>query len=113
MLMGLECSGTMGFFNVSSFLVEVCQKVKMASIVLSYSTTQQNRGNSTKTSGTFNYLNLYANCFPDNGTKNAYWYLLTQIEYEGFRKRIEYHCSILLGVFQVLLFIFYHRETME
>jgi hypothetical protein len=22
------------------------------------------------------------------------WYLLTQIEYEGFRKRTEYHCSI-------------------
>jgi hypothetical protein len=26
-------------------------------------------------------------------------YLLTQIEYEGFRKCTEYHCSILLGVF--------------
>jgi len=29
-----------------------------------------------------------------------------QIEYEGFRKRTEYHCSIFPGVFQVSLFIF-------
>jgi hypothetical protein len=41
------------------------------------------------------------------------WYLLTQIEYKGFRKRTEYHCSILPGVFQISLFIFYHKETME
>ena len=27
------------------------------------------------------------------------WYLLTQIEYDGFRKRTKYHCSILLGAF--------------
>ena len=51
MLMDLECSGTLGFFNVSSFLVEVCQKVEMASVVQSYSTIQQNRGNPTKASG--------------------------------------------------------------
>jgi hypothetical protein len=31
-------------------------------------------------------LNLYAYCFPGNVTKNACWYLLMQIEYEGFRK---------------------------
>jgi hypothetical protein len=42
-----------------------------------------------------------------------YWYLLTQIEYEGFRKRTEFHCSILPKVFQVSLFIFYHRKIME
>ena len=41
------------------------------------------------------------------------WYLLTQKEYEGFRKRTEYYCSILPGVVQVLLFKFYHKETME
>jgi hypothetical protein len=41
------------------------------------------------------------------------WYLLMQIEYEGFRKCIKYHCSILPRVFQVSLFIFYHRKTME
>ena len=29
-----------------------------------------------------------------------------QIQYEGFDKGTEYHCSILPGVFQVLLFIF-------
>jgi hypothetical protein len=34
------------------------------------------------------------------------WYLLTQKEYEGFRKRTEYHCSILPGLFQVSLFMF-------
>ena len=50
-LMDLECSGTLGFFNVSSFLVEACWKVKTTSVVLSYSTIQQNRGNPTKTSG--------------------------------------------------------------
>jgi hypothetical protein len=46
-----------GFFNVSlifSFLVEACQKVETASAILSYSTTQQNRGNPTKASGTLN-----------------------------------------------------------
>jgi hypothetical protein len=31
-----------------------------------------------------------------------------QLKYEGFRKRTENHCSILPGVFQVSLFIFYH-----
>jgi hypothetical protein len=41
------------------------------------------------------------------------WYLLTQIEYEGLYKRTKYHCSILLEVFQVSLFIFYHKKTME
>jgi hypothetical protein len=46
-----------------------------------------------------NDLNLYANWIPGNGAKNAYWYLLTQIEYEGFHKCTEYHCSILPGVF--------------
>jgi hypothetical protein len=46
-------------------------------------------------------------------TQGRCWYLSTQIEYEGFRKRTEYHCTILPGVFQVSLFIFYHRETME
>jgi hypothetical protein len=51
MLMDLECLGTLGFFNVSSFLVEICQKVETAPAVLSYSTTQQNRGNPTKASG--------------------------------------------------------------
>ena len=50
-LMDLECSGTLGFFNVSSFLVEVCRKVETASVVLSYSIIQQNRGNPTKASG--------------------------------------------------------------
>ena len=45
--------------------------------------------------------------------KDECWYLLTQIEYEGFRKYTEYHYSILPGVFQVLLFIIYQRETME
>ena len=50
-LMDLECSGTLGFFNVSSFLVEACQKVKTTSVVLSYSTIQQNRDNPTKASG--------------------------------------------------------------
>jgi hypothetical protein len=39
------------FFNVSSFLVEACRKVEMASDVLSYSTIQQNRGDPTKASG--------------------------------------------------------------
>jgi hypothetical protein len=38
------------------------------------------------------------------------WYLLTQIEYKRFHKRIEYHYSILPEVFQVSLFIFYHRK---
>ena len=50
-LMDLECSGTLGFFNVSSFLVEACQNVKTAFAVLSYSIIQQNRGNPTKASG--------------------------------------------------------------
>ena len=50
MLMDLECSGTLGFFNVSSFLVEACRKVEMASVVLSYFTIQENRGNPTKAS---------------------------------------------------------------
>jgi hypothetical protein len=40
-------------------------------------------------------------------------FFLTRIEYEGFHKRIEYHCSILPGIFLVSLFIFYHRETMD
>jgi len=31
-----------------------------------------------------------------------------QLKYEGFRKRTENHYSILPGVLQVLLFIFYH-----
>jgi len=31
-----------------------------------------------------------------------------QLKYEGFHKRTEDHCSILLGVFKVSLFIFYH-----
>ena len=35
-----ECSGTLGFFNVSSLLVEACQKFETISVVLSYSTTQ-------------------------------------------------------------------------
>ena len=35
MLMDLECSGTLGFFDVSSFLVEASQKVETASVVLS------------------------------------------------------------------------------
>ena len=47
----MNVSGTLGFFNVSSLLVEACWKVKMASVVLSYSTIQQNRGNPTKASG--------------------------------------------------------------
>ena len=51
MLMDLECSSTLGFFNVSSFLVEAYRKVKMAFVVLSYSRIQQNRGNPTKASG--------------------------------------------------------------
>ena len=50
-LMDFECSGTLGFFNVSSFLVEACRKVETASDVLSYCTIQQNRGNPTKASG--------------------------------------------------------------
>ena len=53
MLMDLELLGTLGYFNVSSFLVEACRKVKTASAVLSYSTIQQNRGNPTKDSGMF------------------------------------------------------------
>ena len=36
-----------------------------------------------------------------------------QLKYEGFHKRKEDHCSILLGVFHVSLFIFYHWETMD
>ena len=36
--------------------------------------------------------------------EESYWYLLTQIEYEGFHKRTEYHCNILPGVFQVSLY---------
>jgi hypothetical protein len=40
-----------GLFNVSSFLVEVRRKVETTSIVLSYSTIQQNKDNSTKASG--------------------------------------------------------------
>jgi hypothetical protein len=71
MLMDLECSGTPEFFNVSSFLVEVCRKVEMTFDVLSYSRTQQNRDNPNKASGMFNNLNLYANCFPGNDAKNA------------------------------------------
>ena len=51
MLMDLECSGTLRFFNVSSFLVEACRKVETASVVLSFSTIQQNKGNPTKASG--------------------------------------------------------------
>ena len=51
MLMDLECSGTLVFFNVSSFLVEACQKVEMTSALLSYSIIQQNDGNPTKASG--------------------------------------------------------------
>ena len=51
MLMDPECSGTLGFFNVSSFLVEACRKVETVSVVLSYSIIQQNRGNPTKASG--------------------------------------------------------------
>jgi hypothetical protein len=82
MLMDLEYSGTLEFFNVSSFLVEVCQKVETTSAILSYSTTQQNRGNPTKASAMFNDLNLYTNYFSSNGAKNACWYLLRQIEYE-------------------------------
>jgi len=31
-----------------------------------------------------------------------------QLKYEGFRKRTENHCTILPGVFQVSLFIFYN-----
>ena len=50
-LMDLECSGTLGFFNVSSFLVEACRKVETLFAILSYSTIQQNRGNPTKASG--------------------------------------------------------------
>ena len=50
-LMDLEYSGILGFFNVSYFLVEACRKVKTASAVLSYSIVQQNRGNPTKASG--------------------------------------------------------------
>jgi hypothetical protein len=38
MLMDHECSGALGFFNVSSFLVEVRQKVKTTYVVLSYRT---------------------------------------------------------------------------
>ena len=51
MLMDLECSGTLGFFNVSYFLVEACRKIETASTILSYSTIQHNRGNPTKASG--------------------------------------------------------------
>ena len=36
-----------------------------------------------------------------------------QLKYKGFRKRTEEHCSILLRVFQVSLFIFYHWEIMD
>jgi len=36
-----------------------------------------------------------------------------QLKYEGFHQRTGNHCSILPGVFQVPLFIFYHRETMD
>jgi hypothetical protein len=39
-LMDLKCLGTLEFFNISSFLVEVCQKVETTSVVLSYSTIQ-------------------------------------------------------------------------
>ena len=46
----LNVLGTLGFFNVSSFLVEACQKVETAYDVLSYSTIQQNMGNPTKAS---------------------------------------------------------------
>jgi hypothetical protein len=50
-LMDLECLGILRFFNVSSFLVEACWKVKTASVVLSYSIIQQNRDNPNKSSG--------------------------------------------------------------
>jgi hypothetical protein len=50
-LINLECLGTLGFFNVSSFLVEACRKVEPAFVVLSYSTIQHNRDNPTKASG--------------------------------------------------------------
>jgi len=36
-----------------------------------------------------------------------------QLKYKGFRKRTEDHSSILPGVSQVSLFIFYHWETMD
>jgi len=36
-----------------------------------------------------------------------------QLKYEGFCKRTENHYSILPGVFQISLFIFYHWETMD
>ena len=36
-----------------------------------------------------------------------------QLKYERFHKRIEDYCSILPGVFQVSLFIFYLWETMD
>ena len=49
--MDLESLGTLGFFNVSSFLVEACRNIEMASVVLSYSIIQQNRGNPIKASG--------------------------------------------------------------
>ena len=51
MLIDLECLGTLGFFNVYSLLMEACRKVEMASVVLSYFTIQQYRGNPTKASG--------------------------------------------------------------
>jgi hypothetical protein len=35
-----------------------------------------------------------------------------QLKYERFRKRTEYHYSILPGVFQLSLFIFCHRKAM-
>ena len=47
----MNVSGTLGFFNVSYFLVEACRKVETASAVLSYSIIQQSRGNPTKASG--------------------------------------------------------------
>jgi hypothetical protein len=49
--MDLEYLGTLGFLNVSSFPMEACQNTKTSSVVLSYSTIQQNMGNPTKASG--------------------------------------------------------------
>ena len=51
---------------------------------------------------------FYERCTTHKRRKHLYvcWYLLMQKEYERFRKRKEYHRSILLGVFRYRYFYF-------
>ena len=49
--MNHECLGTLGSSMFLFFFLDVCRKVKTTSVILSYSTIQQNKGNPTKASG--------------------------------------------------------------